>query len=119
MSSMNIHTGAFIDGDAELRQAIADVLFTPIGSCVAMRDYGSFIPSLLDQPANPTTAMRLYAATALALSRWLSRRIRLRRVQLIAGEQANHASLAIEFSRRDAPATNSRQRITIPLPTYR
>jgi len=114
MSGMNRSTGALIDGDEDLRQSIADILSTPIGSCVGMRDYGSIVPGLIDQPGNRTTALRLYAATALALTRW-ENRLRLTRVQLAAGDRPGAATLSIEGKRTDRPPANSLFRLSLPL----
>ena len=117
MTGMNRTTGADIDGDEDLRQEIADILTTPIGSCVGMRDYGSLLPDLIDQPANHTTAVRLYAATALAISRW-SDRLRLSRVQLTAGTTPGAATLTLEGERTDRVHSNSRTNLTIPLTLF-
>ena len=58
-------------GDVDhLRQSVADILSTPIGSRVMRRDYGSLVPALLDQPDNNATQARLRAAVASALMRW-------------------------------------------------
>lgn len=114
MSGMNRNTGEVIDGDEDLRQSVADILSTPIGSCVGMRDYGSLNPDLIDQPANRTTALRLYASTALALARW-EKRLKLTRVQLVAGERPGAAVLKLEGTRTDRPKANSRTQITVPL----
>lgn len=67
---MNRHTGRRIEGMEHLRQSVADILSTPIGSRVMRRDYGSLVPALLDQPDNNATQARLRAAVASALMRW-------------------------------------------------
>ncbi|ABX35240.1 GPW/gp25 family protein [Delftia acidovorans SPH-1] len=76
---MNRHTGRRIEGMEHLRQSVADILSTPIGSRVMRRDYGSLVPALLDQPDNNATQARLRAAVASALMRW-EPRIRLTRI---------------------------------------
>ncbi|RYG20358.1 MAG: hypothetical protein EON96_01145 [Caulobacteraceae bacterium] len=63
-----------------LEQAIADVLMTPIGSRQMRRTYGSNLRNLVDQPMNPVLIQKIYAATAIALMRWLPI-VRLTRVQ--------------------------------------
>ncbi|MBI3727089.1 MAG: GPW/gp25 family protein [Burkholderiales bacterium] len=70
MAGMNLTTGGRIAGLAHLRQSIADILTTPIGSRVMRRDYGSLLFELIDQPDNGATQVRLYAATAEALLKW-------------------------------------------------
>jgi Phage baseplate assembly protein W len=104
MSGMNRNTGAALASttDAHLKQSVADILMTPIGSRVARRDYGSLLPELLDQPFGPTTVLKLYAATATALSRW-EPRLAIRRVRLSAGTTPGKASLTIEGTRTDRP----------------
>lgn len=41
---MNAHTGGAIDRLAHIRQSIADILTTRIGSRVMRREYGSQLP---------------------------------------------------------------------------
>jgi len=77
---MNRFTGRHLDGFNHLRQSIADILSTPIGTRVMRRDYGSRLPELVDRPFNAQTRLEMYAATAEALRRWESR-FRLHSVQ--------------------------------------
>lgn len=114
MTGMNRHTGAAMDGLEHLAQSVADILTTPIGSVVGLRDYGSYVPSLIDQPLTPALPLRIYGATAVALSRW-EPRLRLRRVTLEAGAQPSARILTIEGHRRDTLPANSLVRLTIPL----
>ena len=78
---MNRETGQALAGIDHLRQSVADIITTPIGSRVMRRTYGSLVPALLDQPLNKTTQMRVAAAATSALMRWeprlLVRKIRL------------------------------------------
>lgn len=67
---MNRNTGTRLDTLAHLRQSIADILTTPIGSRVMRREYGSLLPALIDHPDNLATQTRLYSAVASALMRW-------------------------------------------------
>lgn len=114
MTGMDRGTGMPLGGEAHLRQSIADILSTPIGTRVGRRDYGSLLPELIDQPVTPSSILRLYAATALALSRW-ERRLRLKRVTLSPGSRPGAVSLVIEGQRTDGASANSRTRLTIPL----
>ncbi|MNZ66574.1 Lysozyme [compost metagenome] len=98
---MDRATGQPIDDLAHLRQSIADILTTPIGSRVMRRDYGSLLPELIDQPLNGAGTVRLYAATAAALMRW-EPRLRLSRVQLFLGTEHGSATLDIEGARVDS-----------------
>lgn len=67
---MNKNTGLALGDRDHLRQSIADILLTPIGSRVMRREYGSLVPELIDKPDNRKTEIRLYAAVAGALMRW-------------------------------------------------
>lgn len=98
---MNINTGAAIGDTEHLRQSIADILTTPIGSRVMRRDYGSQLPDLIDWPTNAATRLQAYAATAMALIRW-EPRIRLTRVELFLGEHAGQVVLDLDATRADS-----------------
>ena len=87
-------TGKAISGLDHLRQSIADILTTPIGTRVMRRDYGSLLPSLIDQPQNNATTVRLYSAITSALMRW-EPRIRLSRVS-IEHTAAGKSTLTLE-----------------------
>ncbi|CAM3517918.1 baseplate assembly protein [Rouxiella silvae] len=67
---MNSTTGKACEDEAHLRQSIADILMTPLGSRVMRREYGSAIPSLIDEPDNDVTRLRLISAAVIALWRW-------------------------------------------------
>jgi uncharacterized protein len=67
---MSVTSGAALSDMVHLRQSIATILFTPVGSRVMRRSFGSLLPELIDQPDNPTTRVRLFAAVAGALMRW-------------------------------------------------
>ncbi len=71
MIALNKTTGtAITDINVHVSQSIDDIITTPLGSRVMRRDYGSFIPALIDQPLNDKTVLRLYAATVAAIMRW-------------------------------------------------
>ncbi|PFH10992.1 hypothetical protein BCF11_3430 [Collimonas sp. PA-H2] len=89
---MNARTGRSMTRLAHIRQSLADILTTPIGSRVMRRDYGSEVPELIDQPLNGATVLRIYAATAYAVLRW-ERRIALTGVQLQRGADGQAALL--------------------------
>jgi len=115
MACMNRTTGAALDALADIQQSVADILSTPIGSCVGLRDYGSLLPDLIDQPMTPANILRLYAATAVAISRWEDR-LRLRRVGL-SSDRPGAASIMIDAVRTDTLASNGLIRLTVPLPS--
>jgi len=111
---MDARTGRAISGVDHLRQSIADILTTPIGSRVMRREYGSLIPELIDQPFNGATRMKLYGATATALMRW-EPRIRLTRIELVQGADPGAYTLDLEVRRTDVAPINEYTRLTIPL----
>lgn len=70
MIGTNATTGKALTGVDHLRQSIADILTTAIGSRVMRREYGSQLPALVDAPMNRSTMMDIMAATVDALDRW-------------------------------------------------
>lgn len=70
MPGMNAQTGQRLDGIDHIRQSVADIITTPIGSRIMRRDYGSLVPELLDRPLNDALLMQVYAATVIAVARW-------------------------------------------------
>jgi phage baseplate assembly protein W len=95
MIGMDAMTGRAINGLDHIRQSLASILTTPIGSRVMRRDYGSEVPDLIDQPLNGATQLRLYAATAHAVMLW-EPRISLTGVQLERGLQPGAATLILQ-----------------------
>ena len=69
---MNAETGRELTGLEHLKQSIADILNTPIGSRVMRRDYGSRLFELIDAPINRSTVVDV-AETAEALMKWEDR----------------------------------------------
>ena len=94
MLGMHAATGRAIRDLAHIRQSLANILTTPIGSRVMRRGYGSEVPELIDQPMNGATQLRIYAAVAHAVLRW-EPRIRLTSLQL-ERDQAGAATLTLE-----------------------
>ena len=114
MNGMDARTGAPLTGIEHLRQSIADILSTPIGTRVARRDYGSLLAELVDQPMNALGRMRLMAATALAIQRW-EPRVTLSAV-LIEQTGPGAFSAQLDGRRTDVTGPNARTRLTVPLP---
>ncbi len=110
-TAMNAHTGGTIDRLAHIRQSIADILTTRIGSRVMRREYGSQLPELIDAPFNDTTRLQVYAATAMALMRW-EPRIRLSRVQITGQNLAGQVLMEIDATLVDS---NEPHNLSIPL----
>lgn len=113
MTGMSRQSGRALGGDAHLRQSIADILTTPIGSRVMRRDYGSLLLDLIDQPLTPATRLRLFAATAIALLRW-EPRLRLTRID-IAMPAAGYVEITLTGERTDTMPPGVISRLTLPL----
>ena len=68
---------------AHIRQSIADIVTTPIGTRVMLPEYGSKLPRLIDHPVTQSWKLEVYAAVADALRRW-EPRVTVERVQIDA-----------------------------------
>lgn len=108
---MNRITGSSLSTIEHIRQSIADVLMTRIGTRCMRREYGSQLPDLVDQPFNDATRLRVYAATVMALMRW-EPRIRVSRVQFTGVSLQGAVVLQVEGTIVD---NNEPQNISIPL----
>lgn len=99
MAGMDKRTGRALDELEHIRQSVADILTTPIGSRVMRRDYGSRLPELIDQPLTGATLLRAYSATIVALLRW-EPRIRVRAItRLVHAERPGALTLGLEAER--------------------
>lgn len=68
---MNRYTGERLTNESEhIKQSIADILLTPIGSRIQRREYGSLIPMLIDRPISQTLMLQLAACAVTAINRW-------------------------------------------------
>jgi hypothetical protein len=92
---MDRTTGRHITGIAHVRQSVADILTTPLGTRLQRRNYGSLLPNLIDQPDNAHTRLRCYAAIASALMKW-EPRLRITRVGLQSGDEPGQAVVTLE-----------------------
>jgi len=108
---MNRDTGSALALIDHIRQSVADIITTRLGTRVMRRDYGSQLPDLIDQPVNATTRLRAYAAIITALMRW-EPRIRISSVQLSDVTLAGQVELVLEATLVDA---NEPLSLAIPL----
>ena len=99
-TGMHVATGRRCDELDHLRQSIRDILTTPIGSRVMRRDYGSFIPELIDQPLAGATMQRVMAATVMAIHKW-EPRVRIDRIGIELGEQPGQLFVSLAGVRVD------------------
>ncbi|MBU6141287.1 MAG: GPW/gp25 family protein [Proteobacteria bacterium] len=65
---MNINSGKPISEIAHIKQSIANILSTPIGSRVMRRDYGSRLFEKIDQPINGELIAEIYSDIVEAIS---------------------------------------------------
>jgi hypothetical protein len=114
MTGMDAATGKPLAGDEHLRQSLARILSTPIGTRIARREFGSLLPELVDQPMNAVGRMRLFAATALAVLRW-EPRLKLTAIALDGAAEAGSYRLTIDGVRTDVAAAIARTRLVLPL----
>ena len=80
-TGMNALTGRALRGLAHLRQSIAIILTTRLGSRVMRRDFGSRLFDLIDSNMSGAGLSEIYASIADALQKW-EPRFRLSRVQI-------------------------------------
>jgi uncharacterized protein len=111
LKGMSRSTGRMISGIDYVRQCVSDLLTTPIGTRVCNRDYGSNLPDLVDAPMNAATIQRIYAATAMAISRFLPI-VTIIRLSIDLGTPSAPV-LTIELTDAEAPAAPSFN-VTIP-----
>lgn len=67
MQGMNKSTGLAASGIEHLKQSIADILTTPIGSRVMRRDYGSQLFDKIDNPITGELIAEIYIDVVEAL----------------------------------------------------
>lgn len=70
MVGTNNTTGKALSGLEYLFQSIVDILSTPLGSRVMLRDYGSRIFALIDTPVNQYSIIDIYQASVEAIRKW-------------------------------------------------
>jgi len=83
MIGMDRHTGQPISGIEHLRQSIADILSTPLGSRRHRPDYGSKLRGFVDLPINAGWKSAVQAEAAHALGR-NEPRLKLERVTALS-----------------------------------
>ncbi|WP_295548603.1 GPW/gp25 family protein [uncultured Pseudacidovorax sp.] len=100
MTGVSNLTGRRLTRRDHISQSIGDILTTPIGERLMRRNYGSFIPQLLDHPATPANRLRLIAATAQAIIKWEPRT----RVRGVAVSITAQGRCTLAITRRDLAA---------------
>lgn len=114
MSGMNRTTGRKIADEAEhIRQSIRDILTTPVGTRVMRRDYGSILPSLIDQPGNPANRLRLMSATVMAIINW-EPRVSVQRATIVL-DIDGRVTVDLDAVRTAGARTGAAVNLSIPL----
>lgn len=101
---MNAETGRTLTGPKHIGQSIGKILNTPLGSRVMRREFGSVIPTLIDQPLNQATILRLYSAAVVAIREW-EPRVKVGSVNRSLGK-AGEFILDITLTRTDTGETD-------------
>ena len=83
MLGMDRNTGKLLSGTDHIRQSIVDILTTPLGTRVMLPEYGSKLFDLVDNPTDPSLAMRIIIESAGAIARW-EPRVRIDRINVLA-----------------------------------
>jgi phage baseplate assembly protein W len=113
-AGMNASTGRAITDLDHMRQSVADILLTPIGSRVMRREYGSLLPELIDQPLNAATRLKAMAAVVMALLRW-EPRLRPSKVAFVMGDAAGSLTIELTASLAMGPRAGQAVSLTVPL----
>lgn len=113
LTGMDRQTGAPLSGDDHLAQSISDIVTTPLGTRVMLRDYGCLLFELLDRPLNRATMLLCSMAVAIALARW-EPRIAVKSVTF-EGELASGTAKVTITGRRTEEASTALTRLSIPI----
>ncbi|MCF6766176.1 GPW/gp25 family protein [Thiotrichales bacterium 19S3-7] len=96
MQGISRITGQKITDIEHVKQSIADILTTPVGSRVMLREYGSTIFMYVDQPANQMTLAKLLNSTAEAIDKW-EMRVDLTQIDINLNSDGQ-VSIDVEFT---------------------
>jgi phage baseplate assembly protein W len=86
-----------------IKQSIADIINTPVGSRLMRPKYGSLVPAMIDQPMNNATTLRLYSSIATALLVW-EKRITLNAIALYV-DASGRAQIELDIKINDQQET--------------
>lgn len=111
---MNAGTGTAISDDKHIAQSVADILGTPIGSLITLREYGAYNMQLIDQPMSQALRMQLMASSVMALLRW-EPRAKPAKVQLAMGSEASAWEVSLIMARTEGPNAGKAMTITVPI----
>ena len=69
-----------------IKQSLADLISTPIGSRIMRRDYGTQLANLIDQPTSESLYLKCYSTIYIAVLRW-EPRIEISKIFISSQEQ--------------------------------
>lgn len=84
-------SGTVVNELQDIRNSVADILRTPVGTRVMRRGYGSHIFDLVDSPGSQAWSLSIIAAAAEAITRWEPR------VRVVSGNVVVHANGSAEI----------------------
>lgn len=90
-TSIDPVSGTVVNELEDIRNSIADILRTPVGTRVMRRGYGSHIFDLVDGPGSHAWSLAVLSAAAEAITRWEPR------VRVLSGNVAVHADGSAEI----------------------
>lgn len=105
MTGMNRYTGQALDEASHIRQSIADILTTPLGSRLMRRHYGSILFELIDQPMEGATLLRTYTGIMDAIARWETRVSLVSINRVVDTERPGRLTLSAELAHRRTGTT--------------
>lgn len=91
---INASTGEPLADWDHVQQSIEKILTTPIGSRVMRRDFGSYLPDLVDRKMISRNILMVYAAAAMAIERW-EPRFRMQFGRVLTAEAGGKLGLEI------------------------
>jgi phage baseplate assembly protein W len=101
MQGINQTTGQPLTGTDHILQSVRDIITTPIGSRVMLRQYGCRLPDLVDRPVNALFDVELHASVAEALARWEPRFL-LNRIYVMSRSELGRVTIGIEGTIKDS-----------------
>lgn len=111
---MHAGSGQALSDDDHIRQSVADILTTPVGSMITLREYGSYNLQLIDQPVSPALRLQIMASSVMALMRW-EPRVTPASIHITQGNAASAWSISLVLTRTQGPQAGSRLNIAIPI----
>lgn len=114
MTYIGMHTksGRQISDLDHLHQSVSDILFTPIGSRVMRREYGSLLLELIDHPQNAAMRLKLVSAAVMALMRW-EPRLKLSQLQVSRGATPSQLVVDLIATRTTGPQAGQRVQLSV------